>query len=84
MTSSSEEIKLTALSIIELHLAEEVSWLVSQLVEIQLNRKFLKLHDNLLEGFGVDLKHFLARLYMPNQYCQSVKRKVNFWVIFLG
>jgi len=54
---SSEEIKLIALFIVDLHLAEGVS-------QLQLNRKFLKLHNNLLEGFKVILKTFLS-LAMP-------------------
>jgi len=67
VTSSSEEIKLVVLSIIELCLAEGISWSVIR------KKKFLKLHSYLLKGFRVNLKTFLG-LTIPNQYCQTVPK----------
>ena len=66
-TSNSAEIKSVALTIVELKES------MSQLVKIQLNRKILKLHRNLLEGFGVALKVFFG-LVMLNK-CQAVLKK---------
>ena len=64
VASSSEGTKPVALSIIELCLAEGINQLT------QLSRKFsqikkIKFHNNLLEGFRVNLKIFLG-LAMPN------------------
>jgi len=55
--TSSERIKLVALCIVELHLAEGTSWLVSS-YKIQFNMK--KFHSNLVEGFRVNMKTFLS------------------------
>ena len=52
---SSEELKpiyTVALSIVELHLVE----LVSQSVENSVKEEILKFHNNLLQGFSVNLK----------------------------
>jgi len=38
----------------------------------QLNTKFLKFHNYLMEGFRIDVKTFLG-LALPNQYCPAVK-----------
>jgi len=73
MTSSSEEIKPIALSIVELCLVEGISKLVNQLVE----------NNNFLEGFRVDQKTFLAWLCLTNT-ARLLKRKCKggYWVIF--
>ena len=70
MALSSEEIKPVAIAIIELHLSEHISYmyLVSYSVswsKILLNKKIVKFHINLVEGFIVDLKTFLS-LAMPS------------------
>ena len=53
-----------------------------------LTRKFLKLHGNVLEGFGVGLKTFLGLavpkgLAVPNQHCQR-EIEAGFRVIILA
>ena len=67
MTLNSEVIEPVALAIIELHLPEGISQSVSR------NKKFLKFHINLMEGFMVDLKTFLS-LAMTNQSCLDVTK----------
>jgi len=71
--SSSEEIKPVALSIVELHLVEGISQLVSKSISRKLNwiGKFL-------EGFRVNLKTFL-RLAIPNQCCKTVVLEMWGW-----
>ena len=44
--------------------------------------KFLKFHNNLTEGFKIDLKTFLG-LAKPNQYSQS-EYQAGFGVIISG
>jgi len=61
----SEEIKPITLVVIELRLSEGISQIVSQSVEKSVNKKFLKLHSNLMQRFRVNLKTFLG-LALPN------------------
>ena len=67
---NSEEINPIALAVIELHLSESISQIVSQ--KNLLNRKFYKFH-NLMQRFRVDLKAFLGST-MPNQCCHAVTK----------
>ena len=64
--SNSAKNKYLALAVIELRLSEGISkWvseLVSQSVEIELNRNFLKLYNNFLKWVRNDLKIFWAWL----------------------
>ena len=77
-TSNSEKINLVALAIIEFRLSEGISQSVSQLlsqsVEIPLNKKILKFRSNLLKAFRVDLKACLG-LVLLHQYCLIVVRE---------
>ena len=80
-TLNNEEIKPVAIAIIiELHFSECI-YLVSQSVsqKILWNKKFLKLHSNLIPRFRVDLKTFLD-LATPNQ-CHPIFTKWIFGVI---
>ena len=55
------------------------AWVSESVIKIRLNRKFLKFHKNMLEGFRVTLKAFLG-LAKFNQYSQAVLKED--WVRF--
>ena len=68
-TSNSEKIKPVALAVIELHLSEGISQLLTYLLsqlKILSNKKKFKFRSDLLKAFWVDLKAFLG-LVLPHQ-----------------
>ena len=71
-TLNSEEIKPVSPSIVELCFAEGIRQSVSQIVEIQLNRKFQNFVTTRWKGLGLA---FLG-LAMPSQYCQTVEKEM--------
>ena len=82
---NSEEIKPIALAVIELRLSEDISQIIIQIasqIVSQLVEKFdkyeilKKIHNNLMQRFGVDLKTFVG-LDMPNHAMLPCDHKVN-------
>jgi len=72
VTSNSEEIKRISPSVVELCLAEGIRQSVSQIVEIQSNRKFQNFVTTCWKGLGLA---FLD-LALPNQYYQTVEKEM--------